>query len=52
MRAVIEVRAGTRRLSPQALDSAFNNFERLSFATAQRVLRFWQARQDAPHLAG
>jgi uncharacterized protein (DUF2336 family) len=52
VRAVIQVRAGTRRLSPHALDSAFNNFERLSFATAQRVLRFWQARQEPPHAAG
>ena len=30
--------------SSQDLDSAYTNFERLSPATAQRVLRFWQVR--------
>lgn len=30
--------------STSALDTAFSNFERLSPATAQRVMRFWQAR--------
>ncbi len=29
------------------LDNAFSNFERLSPATAQRVMRFWQARTTA-----
>jgi uncharacterized protein (DUF2336 family) len=33
-----------KSLSSQALDNAFANFERLSPATAQRVMRFWQAR--------
>jgi uncharacterized protein (DUF2336 family) len=47
VRAVIQARAGGRRVSTQALDNALANFERLSFATAQRVLRFWQARQDS-----
>ena len=28
-------------------DAAFSNFERLSPATAQRVMRFWQARVPA-----
>jgi uncharacterized protein (DUF2336 family) len=46
VRAVIQARAGGRRVSSQALDNALANFERLSVATAQRVLRFWQARQD------
>jgi uncharacterized protein (DUF2336 family) len=32
------------RASNQGLDTAFSNFERLSPATAQRVMRFWQAR--------
>jgi len=31
--------------SAQVLDSAFENFERLTAATAQRVVRFWQVRQ-------
>ena len=31
--------------SSQALDAAFENFERLTAATAQRVVRFWQVRQ-------
>jgi uncharacterized protein (DUF2336 family) len=30
--------------SSSGLDTAFSNFERLSPATAQRVMRFWQAR--------
>ena len=34
--------AGPRSRSPPALDAAFANFERLSAATAQRVVRFWQ----------
>jgi hypothetical protein len=32
----------------QGLDAAYANFERLSPATARRVLRFWQARADDP----
>ena len=35
------------RPGPQALESARENFERLTAATAQRVLRFWQIRQGA-----
>ena len=31
--------------SAQVLDDAFENFERLTAATAQRVVRFWQVRQ-------
>jgi hypothetical protein len=27
------------------IDSAYENFERLTAATAQRVVRFWQVRQ-------
>ena len=30
---------------PQAMEAAFENFERLTAATAQRVVRFWQVRQ-------
>jgi hypothetical protein len=34
-------------LKPSAatLDAAYENFERLTAATAQRVVRFWQVRQ-------
>ena len=44
VRAVITARSGAQGASSQALDAAFTNFERLSPATAQRVMRFWQAR--------
>ncbi|MBV9558672.1 MAG: DUF2336 domain-containing protein [Pseudolabrys sp.] len=43
--AVINARPGSRGTSTQALDVARENFERLSAATAQRVVRFWQVRQ-------
>jgi hypothetical protein len=44
-RAIIMSRSsGT---SSQGLDNAYANFERLSPATAQRVMRFWQARGAA-----
>jgi hypothetical protein len=33
--------------SSTGLDNAFSNFERLSPTTAQRVMRFWQARTTA-----
>jgi uncharacterized protein (DUF2336 family) len=42
--AIIEARPGNK-LSPQTLDAARENFERLTLATAQRVVRFWQVRQ-------
>jgi uncharacterized protein (DUF2336 family) len=47
VRAIIAARPGPRASSSQALDAAFANFERLSPATAQRVMRFWQARVPA-----
>jgi uncharacterized protein (DUF2336 family) len=50
-RAVIVARPGGKGTSTQALDAAFSNFERLSPATAQRVMRFWQARPAAAGLA-
>ena len=34
------------KASSLALDSAFENFEKLTAATAQRVVRFWQVRQN------
>jgi uncharacterized protein (DUF2336 family) len=45
-RAVILSRPHVRS-SSTVLDNAFSNFERLSPTTAQRVMRFWQARTTA-----
>jgi uncharacterized protein (DUF2336 family) len=44
VREIINARPGPKP-SPQTLDAAFENFERLTSATAQRVVRFWQVRQ-------
>ncbi|MEP7030577.1 MAG: DUF2336 domain-containing protein [Pseudolabrys sp.] len=44
VREVISARPGLKP-STQTLDAAFENFERLTAATAQRVVRFWQVRQ-------
>lgn len=44
VREVISARPGNKATS-QVLDAAFENFERLTAATAQRVVRFWQVRQ-------
>jgi uncharacterized protein (DUF2336 family) len=44
VREVINARPGPKA-SNQTLDAAFENFERLTAATAQRVVRFWQVRQ-------
>ncbi len=43
-KTLILARPGSKGASPSGLDNAFVNFERLSPATAQRVMRFWQAR--------
>jgi hypothetical protein len=43
-RTLIMARPGNNSASSVGLDTAFTNFERLSPATAQRVMRFWQAR--------
>ena len=43
---IIAMRPGGRSRPNQSLDAAYANFERLSPATARRVLRFWQARSD------
>jgi len=43
VKALIMARPG-KGASSTGLDTAFSNFERLSPATAQRVMRFWQAR--------
>ncbi|HET7849678.1 MAG TPA: DUF2336 domain-containing protein [Pseudolabrys sp.] len=45
--SVIARRSGSKAASSQALESAQENFERLTPATAQRVVRFWQVRQGA-----
>ncbi len=44
VKSVIASRPGSKP-SQQTLDDAFENFERLTSATAQRVVRFWQVRQ-------
>jgi uncharacterized protein (DUF2336 family) len=46
-RSIIMSRPSARGTSNGALDSAFQNFEKLSPSTAQRVVRFWQVRQAA-----
>jgi uncharacterized protein (DUF2336 family) len=44
-RAIIMSRPSAKGTSAPALDAAFQNFEKLSPSTAQRVVRFWQVRQ-------
>jgi uncharacterized protein (DUF2336 family) len=44
VKSVIMARSGAEDASSQGLDDAFANFERLSAATATRVMRFWQTR--------
>jgi uncharacterized protein (DUF2336 family) len=44
VREIINGRPGGKS-SPQVLDAARENFDRLTAATAQRVVRFWQVRQ-------
>ena len=44
-KAIIMARSTGRAPSSQGLDNAYSNFERLSSATAQRVMRFWQVRR-------
>jgi uncharacterized protein (DUF2336 family) len=41
-RAIIGARLGRKANSSQGLDAAYSNFERLTAATAARVIRFWQ----------
>lgn len=45
VRTLIFVRRGCRKLSPQELAQVCQDFNTLSRATADRVLRFWQVRQ-------
>jgi uncharacterized protein (DUF2336 family) len=42
-KAIITARPDAGAMSSRDLDTAFDNFERLSPTTAQRVKRFWQA---------
>ena len=44
--AIITLRPRGRGMSPESLEPAHANFERLPPMTAQRVLRFWQAGAD------
>jgi uncharacterized protein (DUF2336 family) len=44
VRDIMNARPGLKP-SSQTLDAAHENFERLTAATAQRVVRFWQVRQ-------
>lgn len=44
VREIISARPGPKP-TQQVLDAALDNFERLTAATAQRVVRFWQVRQ-------
>jgi uncharacterized protein (DUF2336 family) len=44
VRVIISARPGTKATS-QTIEAASENFERLTAATAQRVVRFWQVRQ-------
>ena len=44
VRDIMNARPGLKP-SNQVLDGARENFERLTAATAQRVVRFWQVRQ-------
>jgi uncharacterized protein (DUF2336 family) len=46
VKAVISVRPDGVAAATPNLDAAFANYERLSASTAQRVVRFWQVRQD------
>ena len=46
VKALILARPDAARTSTQGLDTAFANYGRLSASTAQRVVRFWQVRQN------
>ncbi len=46
VKAVITVRPDGKAVSNQGFDSAFANYGRLSASTAQRVVRFWQVKQN------
>lgn len=45
VKTVLLAQPGGKNTSTPALDAAKENFDRLTMATAQRVVRFWQVRQ-------
>jgi hypothetical protein len=47
VKALIQLRPDGAAIPAPELDTAFTNFDRLSASTAQRVVRFWQARDTA-----
>ena len=47
VKSIIASCAKANGTSVQGLDLALSNYERLSVATAQRVVRFWQVKQNA-----
>lgn len=44
VKAIISLHPDRKAATSQVIDTAFANYERLSTATAQRVVRFWQFR--------
>jgi uncharacterized protein (DUF2336 family) len=50
-RSIITARPSAKSNPNYGLDAAKSNFERLSSSTAQRVMRFWQARNPLRQLA-
>jgi uncharacterized protein (DUF2336 family) len=46
VKAVIMARLDGKTTSSQGFDTAFANYAQLSASTAQRVVRFWQVRQE------
>ena len=46
-KSILMLRAGGRGMSAQDLDRALYSYERLRTATAQRVVRFYQMRQQS-----
>jgi len=46
VKSVITMRRNGKPPSSLGIDTAFANYDRLSASTAQRVLRFWQVRQN------
>jgi len=46
VKSIIVGRPDGKATSSQGLEFAFDNYGRLSASTAQRVVRFWQVRQD------
>jgi uncharacterized protein (DUF2336 family) len=51
-RAVIQVRQGVRRTSAKEVADSCDDFNKLSYSTARRVVRFWQGRESEFKEAG